>query len=294
MNPKQKKGLAQPLILQSILQSIPNTYRDTYRHFPQKSPAITAMIVFVLMTAWSLGSLGNLPVYAEETVQVDATYGIVRIPSNLPGADLVVNNTKLVTDDLQGYSLQVGETDVAFEKFQVAKAFAVSLTKRGEEAEVAKLIQSGCYFQISLPTGIADLNQEDYALYHEADGIWQKVRSWEIIDRTQGSILVNTGSLSRWALVRLKKIAQIYPENTTKQLDPRFIPSAQVPCYVPIPLAVAGREGPQLVDPNQKPGTGSTEALPETGERSYTPYVLINVLLAVSLTILQAFYRKNR
>lgn len=290
MNPKQKKGPAQPL----ISKLIPNTYRDTYRNFQQKSPAITAMILFVLMTAWSLGSLGNLPVYAEENVQVDPTYGLVRIPSNLPGASLLVNSAKLVTDDLQGYSLQVGETNVQFEKFQVAKAFAVSLTKRGEEVEAAKLIQSGCYFQISLPTGIADLTQEDYALYHEVDGIWKKVSSWEILDRTQGSILVNTGSLARWALIRLKKVAQIHPESSTKQLDPSHNTSAQIPCYVPIPLAVAGREGPQLVEPNKKPGEGSTQALPETGERSYTPYVLINALLAGSFIILQASYRKSR
>lgn len=336
MNPKQKKGPAQPLIS--------NTYSDSNRDFKQISPAITAMMLFVLMTAWSLGGLGKLPVYAEEipappassqgetsqvgstplapapvaSVQVDTVYGIVRIPSNLAGAHLLVHSTKLATDDIQGYCLQVTETGVQFERVQVAKAFAVSLTKRGQEVEAAKLIQSGCYFQISLPTGLTDLNQEDYALYQEADGIWKKVSSWEILDRTQGNILVHTGSLSRWALVRLKKVAQIHPANTSQPADPShnpnfnpnlnpsynpnfnpnltpsLNPAAQVPCYVPIPLAVAGREGPQLVEPNKKPGDGSTGALPETGERSYTPYVLINALLAVSLTILQAFYRKNR
>lgn len=320
MNPKQKKGQAQPFIC--------NTYCDSYRDVKQQSSAVTTMVLFVLMTICSLGGLGKLPVYAEESpvlpassqgetsqagstyessvpaasVQVDTAYGLVRIPSNLAGAYLQVNNTKLATVDIQGYFLQVAETVVQFESVQVAKAFAVSLTKRGQEVDAAKLIQSGCYFQISLPTGLADINKEDYALYQEADGIWKKVSSWEIIDRTQGNILVQTGSLSRWALVRLKKVAQIHPANTSQQansshnpsLNPSLNPAAQVPCYVPIPLAVAGREGPQLVEPNQKPGTGSTEALPETGERSYTPYVLINILLAVSLTILQAFYRKNR
>lgn len=325
MNPKQKKGQAQPFIC--------NTYCDSYRDVKQKSFAVTAIVLFALMTTWSIGALGKLPVYAEEipalqassqgetsqggtsqvgstpeasvpaaSVQVDTAYGLVRIPSNLAGANLQVSNTKLATVDIQGYFLQVAETSVQFESVQVAKAFAVSLTQRGQEVDAAKLIQNGCYFQISLPTGLADINKEDYALYHETDGIWKKVSSWEIIDRTQGNILVQTGSLSRWALVRLKKVAQIHPENTSQQanfshnpsLNPSLNPAAQVPCYVPIPLAVAGREGPQLVDPNQKPGTGSTEALPETGERSYTPYVLINILLAVSLSILQAFYRKNR